>query len=82
MAEIIGARADAGRIEDHGFRAAIRSGHARLQAFERHLLTLGLSNGQVQEIIPDASAGAAGGGSGKATGGTTPGIGAGATPTG
>jgi len=140
MAEIIGARADAGRIEDHvrrtmraarargehiaaaaeerlapaiaavdaaaelqktanecesaawaqasalvasaGFRVAIRSARARLQAFKTDLLTLGLTDAQVYEIIPDASVGVAGGGNGKATTGATPGNGIGAAPTG
>ncbi len=65
-----------------GYRAAIRSGHARLQAFKRDLLTLGLTNAQVHEIIPDASAGAGGGGGAKVTGGVPAGNGAGAGTTG
>jgi hypothetical protein len=69
-------------VANAGFRAAIRSAHARLQAFKRDLLTLGLTNAQVHEIIPDASAGGASGGSAKTTGGAAPGNGAGATPTG
>jgi hypothetical protein len=69
-------------VANAGFRAAIRSAHARLQAFKRDLLTLGLTNAQVHEIIPDASAGAGGGGGAKTTGGATPGNGAGATSTG
>ncbi len=56
-----------------GLRAAIRTAQARLSAFKRDLLSLGLTQSQIHEIIPDASAGSG-------TSGASPGNGAGATP--
>lgn len=38
-----------------GYRAAVRSAHARLRSLKRDLKSLGLSEAQIHEIIPDAS---------------------------
>jgi hypothetical protein len=55
-------------------RAAIRTAHARLSTFKRDLLSMGMTQSQVHEIIPDGSVGGG-------TSGTSPGNGAGASPT-
>jgi hypothetical protein len=47
----------AAAVGEAGYRAAVRMAHARLQAFKRDLLTLGLTQAQVHDIIPDASTG-------------------------
>jgi len=38
-----------------GYRAAVRGAHARLKSLKRDLKSLGLSEAQIHEIIPDAS---------------------------
>jgi hypothetical protein len=40
---------------DVGYRTAVRSAHAHLIAFKRQLGSLGLTEAQIHEIIPDAS---------------------------
>jgi hypothetical protein len=44
-------------IAETGYRAAVRSGHARLRTFKRDLKSLGLTEAQIHEIIPDAGSG-------------------------
>jgi hypothetical protein len=44
-------------IAEAGYRAAVRNGHARLKNFKRDLKSLGLTEAQIHEIIPDAGAG-------------------------
>ena len=73
----------AAAVADAGYRAAVRMAHARLQAFKRDLLTLGLTQAQIHDVIPDASpagpgpaatskpASAAAGGPGGPSGSTT-----------
>lgn len=41
-------------VAEAGYRSAVRAGHARLVAFKRDLKTLGLTETQIHEIIPDA----------------------------
>jgi hypothetical protein len=50
----------AAAVADAAYRSAVRAAHARLQAFKRDLLNLGLTQAQIQDIIPDASAGSSG----------------------
>ena len=57
-----------------GLRAAVRTAQTRLSTFKRDLLSMGMTQAQIHEIIPDASVGGG-------TSGTSPGNGAGATPT-
>jgi hypothetical protein len=45
----------AAQVAVSGYRAAVRTGQARLRAFKRDLENLGLSEAQIHEIIPDAS---------------------------
>ena len=45
----------AATVAEASFRTAIRTTPARLAAFKRDLLSLGLTQVQVREIIPDAS---------------------------
>lgn len=42
-------------VAEAGYRAAVRTGHARLRSLKRDLKSLGLSETQIHEIIPDAS---------------------------
>lgn len=42
-------------VADAGYRAAVRSAHARLVSYKRDLKNLGLTEAQIHEIIPDAS---------------------------
>lgn len=42
-------------VADAGYRAAVRSAHARLVSFKRDLKNLGLTEAQIHEIIPDDS---------------------------
>lgn len=45
----------AAHVAATGYRAAVRTGQARLRAFKRDLQNLGMSEAQIHEIIPDAS---------------------------
>jgi hypothetical protein len=45
----------AAQVATMGYRAAVRTGQARLHAFKRDLQNLGLSETQIHEVIPDAS---------------------------
>jgi hypothetical protein len=45
----------AATIAEVGYRSAVRTGQARLRAFKRDLQTLGLTEAQIHEIIPDAT---------------------------
>ena len=47
----------AANVADATYRAAVRTAHARLRTFKHDLPALGLSEVQIHEIIPDASAG-------------------------
>ncbi|MDC0741644.1 hypothetical protein [Polyangium mundeleinium] len=51
-------------VAEAGYRAAVRGAHARLKNFKRDLKNLGLTEAQIHEIIPDASAGKKRGGTG------------------
>jgi hypothetical protein len=51
-------------VAEAGYRAAIRTGHARLRGFKRDLKTLGLTETQIHDIIPDAGTARSRGGSG------------------
>jgi hypothetical protein len=42
-------------IAEVGYRSAVRDAQARLRAFKRDLLNLGLTEAQIYEIIPDAA---------------------------
>jgi hypothetical protein len=42
-------------VADAGYRAAVRTAHARLVSYKRDLKSLGLTEAQIHEIIPDAS---------------------------
>lgn len=42
-------------VAEAGYRAAVRSAHARLTAFKRDLKNLGLTETQIHAIIPDAN---------------------------
>ena len=44
-------------VAEAGYRAAVRSGHTRLVSFKRDLKSLGLTETQIHEIIPDDGAG-------------------------
>jgi hypothetical protein len=44
-------------VAEASYRAAVRGGQARLRNFKRDLKSLGLTEAQIHEIIPDASAG-------------------------
>ena len=44
-------------VAEMGYRAAVRAGLARLVSFKRDLKSLGLTETQIHEIIPDAAAG-------------------------
>ncbi len=44
-------------VAEAGYRAAVRAGHSRLVSFKRDLKSLGLTETQIHEIIPDAGAG-------------------------
>jgi hypothetical protein len=46
----------AATVADAGYRAAVRSAHARLKNLKRDLKNLGQSETQIHEIIPDAGA--------------------------
>jgi hypothetical protein len=50
----------AAMVADVGYRSAVRAAQARLAAFKRDLRTLGLTEPQIHEIIPDATAGTSG----------------------
>jgi hypothetical protein len=73
-------------IADAAYRAAVRTGHARLRGFKRDLQNLGLTETQIHEVIPDAGAGRSrsggggGGSSGGGEGGATGSEGGGGTP--
>jgi hypothetical protein len=56
-------------VAEAGFRAAVRAGHARLRSFKRDLKSLGLTEAQIHEIIPDAGAGKGGSPKGSGDGG-------------
>ncbi|MDI3286838.1 hypothetical protein [Polyangium sp. 15x6] len=43
-------------VAEAGYRAAVRGAHTRLKNFKRDLKNLGLTEAQIHEIIPDASA--------------------------
>jgi hypothetical protein len=45
----------AATVADAGYRAAVRAAHARLRSLKRDLKSLGLSETQIHEIIPDGS---------------------------
>lgn len=51
-------------VAEAGYRAAVRGAHTRLRNYKRDLKNLGLTEAQIHEIIPDASAGKKGGGGG------------------
>jgi len=59
----------AAAVADAGYRAAVRTAHARLQAFKRDLLTMGLTQAQIHDIIPDAATSAAASGGTPKSGG-------------
>ena len=42
-------------VADAAYRAAVRTAHARLVSYKRDLKSLGLTEAQIHEIIPDAS---------------------------
>ena len=44
-------------VATQAYRAAVHTGQARLRAFKRDLLSLGLTDPQIHEIIPDAATG-------------------------
>lgn len=44
-------------VADAGYRAAVRAGHGRLVSFKRDLKSLGLTETQIHELIPDDGAG-------------------------
>lgn len=44
-------------VADAGYRAAVRSGHSRLGSFKRDLKSLGMTETQIHELIPDDGAG-------------------------
>lgn len=44
-------------VAEAGYRAAVRSGHTRLVSFKRDLKSLGMTETQIHEIIPDDGAG-------------------------
>lgn len=44
-------------VADAGYRAAVRTGHGRLVSFKRDLKSLGLTETQIHELIPDDGAG-------------------------
>ena len=44
-------------VADAAYRAAVRAGHGRLVSFKRDLKSLGLTETQIHEIIPDDGAG-------------------------
>jgi hypothetical protein len=50
----------AASVADAAYRSAVRAGHARLQAFKRDLMNLGLTQAQIQEIIPVPPTGTSG----------------------
>ena len=65
----------ADRVADAGYGASVLSGHVKLRAFKRDLLSMGMTSAQAHDIIPSASTG--NGGAKKPAGtGTTPGVGA------
>jgi hypothetical protein len=68
----------AAMVADVGYRTAVHTAHGGLRAFKRDLQTLGLSDSQIHEIIPDASVanGGASGGKKPSGPGATPGAGA------
>ena len=41
-------------VAEAGYRAAVRTAHARLVSYKRDLKNLGLTEAQIHEIIPDA----------------------------
>jgi hypothetical protein len=45
----------AATVAEAGYRAAVRAAHARLRSLKRDLKSLGLSESQIHEIIPDAT---------------------------
>lgn len=49
-------------VAEMGYRAAVRAGHARLRNFKRDLKSLGLTEAQIHEIIPDAGSSRGSGG--------------------
>ncbi|MDI3285886.1 hypothetical protein [Polyangium sp. 15x6] len=51
-------------VAEAGYRAAVRGAHTRLKNFKRDLKNLGLTEAQIHEIIPDASAAKKRGGGG------------------
>ncbi|MDI1451654.1 hypothetical protein [Polyangium sp. 6x1] len=51
-------------VAEAGYRAAVRGAHTRLRNYKRDLKNLGLTEAQIHEIIPDASAGKKGSGGG------------------
>ncbi|HRI66442.1 MAG TPA: hypothetical protein PK156_19470 [Polyangium sp.] len=46
----------AATVAEAGYKASVRTAHARLKSFKRDLKSLGLTEAQIHEIIPDASA--------------------------
>jgi hypothetical protein len=44
-------------VADAGYRAAVRAGHGRLVSFKRDLKSLGLTETQIHDLIPDDGAG-------------------------
>jgi hypothetical protein len=44
-------------VAEAGYRSAVRTGHSRLVSLKRDLKSLGLTETQIHEIIPDAGAG-------------------------
>ncbi len=58
-------------VAEAGYRAAVRAGLARLVSFKRDLKSLGLTETQIHEIIPDAGAGKSAARAAKGEGGST-----------
>ena len=43
-------------VADFSYRSAVRTAHARLRIYKRDLMNIGMTDAQIHEIIPDASA--------------------------
>lgn len=58
-------------VAEAGYRSAVRAGHSRLVSFKRDLKSLGLTETQIHELIPDAGAGKSAARAAKGEGGPT-----------
>ena len=74
--DVFEAAETAGRVADAGHGAAVLSGHDKLRAFKRDLLSMGMTSAQAHDVISSATPANGAKKPADAGAGTTPGAGA------